>query len=262
MTCASARPRRSNSRAEPAIRATSASALNATHLIEGSVRKDGDRCASPRSSSGPIDGAHLWTETYDRQLTDIFAIQEEIAQAIAGALRVPLGLRQGDNLLRSRTTDPETYQLYLGAKSCICARIAPGPAIRWACWSKLSPAIPIMRPPWRYWRGLTRSAYSTSHRHSIGRSRNPAASWRQLFRKPKSAARRAIELDPDLADGYAALAAIQGVRGEYLPSEELYLKALALDPDSPDALHDYSGLLAGVGRLKEAVAMKQRLLRA
>ena len=78
--------------------------------------------------------------------------------------------------------------------------------------------------------------------------------------KAEAAAQRAIRLDPDLADGYVALGRFQARRGKYLLAEELFSKALALDPYNPDALNQYSSLLAVVGRLKEALAMKQQML--
>jgi tetratricopeptide (TPR) repeat protein len=75
--------------------------------------------------------------------------------------------------------------------------------------------------------------------------------------RAEEAARRAIELDPNLADGYLPLALAQHVRGKLLEAEQLYSKALALDPNNPDVLHLYSQLLAKVGHLKDALTMRQ-----
>src|SRR5262249_19550524 len=97
-------------------------ALGATHLIEGSVRKAGTRVRIAAQLVRADNGAHLWAENYDRELTDIFAIQEDIAQAIAGALRVPLGLAQGESLVNNRTQDLDSYQQYLLARSQVRAR--------------------------------------------------------------------------------------------------------------------------------------------
>ena len=68
------------------------------------------------------DGTHVWTESYDRELTDVFVVQEDIAPAIAGALRVPLGLQQGERLVSNRTDDVESYQQYLRARALYRAR--------------------------------------------------------------------------------------------------------------------------------------------
>src|SRR5262249_47014657 len=81
----------------------------------------------------------------------------------------------------------------------------------------------------------------------------------EWFRKGEAAAQRAIQLDPGNADAYAALAQIQSVAGKFIPAEDLFKHALMLDPNNPDALLRYSDQLAAVGRLKDALAMIQRL---
>ena len=69
--------------------------LHATHLIEGSVRKAGNRVRITAQLIKADDGTHIWAENYDRELTDVFAIQEDIARAITTSLRMPLGLKPG-----------------------------------------------------------------------------------------------------------------------------------------------------------------------
>ena len=87
--------------------------LNAAHLIEGSVRKAGERVRVAAQLISADSGIRLWAETYDRQLTDIFQIQEDIARAIAAALRVPLGLSPGELLVPNRSIDLQAYDDYL-----------------------------------------------------------------------------------------------------------------------------------------------------
>ena len=70
-------------------------ALNATHLVEGSVRKDGNRVRITAQLIEAGNGTHLWSENYDRELSDIFATQEEIARTIVGSLMTPLGVGAG-----------------------------------------------------------------------------------------------------------------------------------------------------------------------
>src|SRR5205807_5967666 len=77
-------------------------ALGATHLLEGSVRREGDRVRISAQLVQASNGVSVWSENYDRQLTGVFAIQEDIATAIAGALRMPLGLKQGEQLISNR----------------------------------------------------------------------------------------------------------------------------------------------------------------
>ena len=97
-------------------------ALGARYLIEGSVRKAGDRVRITAQLVQADNGVNVWAESYDRELTDMFATQEDIAKAIAGALRVPLGLQQGETLVRNRTKDLDSYQQYLRARALVRAR--------------------------------------------------------------------------------------------------------------------------------------------
>jgi TolB-like protein len=136
-------------------------ALGATYLIEGSVRKAGEwvRVTAQLVKAG--DGIGLWTDNYDRDLKDIFATQEDIASAIAGALRVPLGLKPGDTLVRNRTSDVESYDQYLRAKALVRGRGLKPLAEAAALLEQVVPAIPTMHPPglcWRkpiFWRPIT-----------------------------------------------------------------------------------------------------------
>src|SRR5258706_1611061 len=107
-------------------------ALGATHLIEGSVRKAGSRVRITVQLINADDGTHIWSEDYDRQLTDIFATQEDIARAITTSLRMPLGLKPGENLVNNRSIDPVSYQQYLRAKALVRGRATGGASLRQA----------------------------------------------------------------------------------------------------------------------------------
>jgi adenylate cyclase len=231
-------------------------ALGATHLIEGSVRKAGTRVRITAQLIKTDDGTHIWTENYDRELTDVFAIQEEIATAISGALRMPLGLAPGERLVGNRSIDPESYQQFLRAKPLVRLRAQGIPnAIQ-----ILEPLVarnPDYAPAW----AQLAAAYGlTPNYHRSGSVEELRRVVDEFFPKAEAAGRRAIQLDPSLADGYASLARVQAGRGKYLVAEELGSKALTLDPANPDTLTTYSNLLAIVGRLKEALATKQKLL--
>jgi TolB-like protein len=90
--------------------------LDVGHFVEGSVRKAGDRLRITAQLIDTSDGSHLWSESYDRDLEDVFAIQTEIAEAIAAELRVPLGLEEGERLV-SPTRDLRAYDLYLAGRA-------------------------------------------------------------------------------------------------------------------------------------------------
>jgi len=230
--------------------------LGATHFIEGSVRRAGDRVRITAQLIKADDGTHVWAENYERQLTDVFAIQEEIARAIATSLRMPLGVRPGENLVSSRAIDPDSYQQYLRAKALVRSRARGVPqAIE-----ILEPLVarnPDFAPAW------AQLAYAYGQMPNASRNVSIEALRRAVdafLPKGEAAGRRAIQLDPNLPDAYWSLARVQVSRGKFLVAEELYSKALDLDPNYPDGLSGYGNLLANVGRLKEALAMKQQLL--
>ena len=205
------------------------------------------------------DGTHLWAENYDRELTDIFAIQEEIAQAIAASLRVPLGLQQGETLVRSRTKDDASYEDYLRAKALVRARGGNGTH------RGRQAAGTGRRPRSRFCPRLGASrARLRSHPElppgvAERRDRTGAPIVEASLPKAEAAAQRAIQLDPKNPDGYVALGLVQEARGKWLAAGDLFSRALALDPDNPDALHFYSYMLAGLGYVKQALPMRQRL---
>ncbi len=87
--------------------------LNANHVLEGSVRKAGDRLRITAQLISVDDGYHLWSETYDRQMDDIFAIQDEIARAVVSALEVTLGLAEETRLVNLGTTNADAYNWFL-----------------------------------------------------------------------------------------------------------------------------------------------------
>jgi TolB-like protein len=237
-------------------------ALGATHLIEGSVRKEANRLRITAQLIQSDDGVHLWTESYDRELTGVFAIQEEIAAAISGALRVPLGLAPGKQLVSNRDIDPESYQQYLGARAVIRTVVnQPGAAERRiAAIGALEQVVaryPDYAPAW------AQLALGYYRRFNIGLGRSTEENRRakdEFLPRAEAAARRAIESDADLADGYSTLGIImQASRLNLAQADELYSKALALDPFHPEAQHFYALLLGAVGRVKEALAMREQL---
>ena len=101
-------------------------ALGANYLVEGSVRKAGDQVRITAQLVQADNGVSLWTDSYDRELKNIFATQSDIAQAIAGALRAPLGLKEGQTLVSNRTADTDSYQDYLRARASVRRRGQPG----------------------------------------------------------------------------------------------------------------------------------------
>ena len=230
--------------------------LGATYLIEGSVRKDGDRLRVTAQLVKADDGIDLWADSYDREPKDIFATQEDIAQAIAGALRVPLGLQQGEQLISSRTGDLDSFQQYLRARAMYRAR-ALDEAIR--ILEPLVASDPGFAPAW----ALLARVYILLPNYSGVLRAAPVEEARRFVQsnsgKAEMAAREAIRLDSRYAGGYSALADIRSLRGKWAEAEDLYRQALSLDANDPDVLSRYGMMLNNVGRLKESLHVSEQL---
>src|SRR5438874_1109507 len=187
-------------------------ALGATHLIEGSVRKAGNRVRISAELVQADSGLQVWSDNYDRELTDVFAIQEDIAKAIAMSLRMPLGLKPGENLVNSRTKDESLHEEYLRAKALVRTR-TPGGGTQGLnelteATNRLGKVVasdPTFAPAWALM-GLAYGYIPLRHPAVIrGDSLEEArAVVVDALPKGEAAANRTIALDPKNADGYVA----------------------------------------------------------
>jgi len=227
-------------------------ALGATHLIDGSVRQAGNRVRITAQLVRAGDGVQLWSENYDRELTDIFAIQEEIARAIAGALRVPLGLAQGETLVRNRTVNLDSYQQYLRARAFRRETRMPE-AI--ALLEPVTMRDPGFAPAW----SLLANVYRLTPGYIAGSDDEFFRITPSYNDKAEKAAREAIRLDSREALAYAVLAQIEAAARNWTGADDLYRQALEFDTNEPDVLHSYSLRLAAAGRIKEALGLREKL---
>jgi TolB-like protein len=231
-------------------------ALSATYLIEGSVRKAGDQVRITAELIKADNGTNVWTESYDRQLTNIFSTQEDIARAIATSLQIPLGLKQGETLVSNRAGDLDAYQEYLRARTLIRARDIPG-AI--AILERSVPRNPAYAPGW----ALLAEAYQFLPIYELDLGSMPIpearAAVEAAYSKSEMAARKAVELDPNHPIGYTALAWSAAARKNWAASDDLYKQALLRDPDDPDTLHLSSISMTLEGRIKQGLEVRQKL---
>ncbi len=234
--------------------------LGATHLIEGSVRKDGNRLRITAQLIKADDGTHMWAEEYDRQLTDIFQIQEDIARAIATSLRSPLGLKPGQNLVSSRAVDPEIYQEFLRIRAKQKSALDQGSAGRLEAiegYEKLLARAPDFAQAWAYVSGLYFQApYAALLNMPIEEVR------RELpigYEKSEKAAREALRLDGSQVKAYGTLALVESHRNNWSAAEDLLRKGLEIDPHNPDFLASYGIFLMTSGRVKQALQAMQEV---
>jgi TolB-like protein len=210
--------------------------LNVAHVLEGSVRKSGNRVRITAQLIDTGSDRHLWSETYDRELTDIFAIQDEIAKAIVVALDETLGARipETATLVQADTTNLDAYQLYLKARELFLARRQLDESVR------LFEQVVTLDPDFaRGWEGLAAaSAVIIDWEAVYPGLDNPA-----LMARSEEAADRALALDPALSMPWAARALIVSYRipHEHARSIELLDRAIAADERNGSA-HLWRGI--------------------
>jgi TolB-like protein len=222
--------------------------LGVAHVLEGSVRKAGDRVRITAQLIQTNDGFHLWSEAYDRQLTDIFAVQEEIADAIAEQLELTLTVENKNTLARRRTEDLEAYDLYLLGRHQWATRTDSG-LVRAREYFEAAIARDSTFSP--AWSGLA-GVYAALPWYT---SAEPAVSLDEGV----AAARRAIKLDPTSAEAHATLATILYEFGwDWDTSEAEFQIMLDLDPEYSQGLNWYAQLLMVRGRMAEAIPLGRR----
>jgi TolB-like protein len=228
--------------------------LRVRYLVEGSVRKAGNRLRITAQLIDATTGSHLWSEQYDRELEDVFAIQTEIAESIAAELRVPLGL-EDDQELVSPTGDLTAYDLYLAGRTKMRER---GPSLPEAI--RLFEAAIARDSNWApAWAALAETReIGIWYLDRFGESFEDAEAAERFLAQAETAARRALELDPRNASALVAMGSVLRDRHQADEAEAYYRRALALDPDNPEAYHQYGELLYESGRIAEAVRTLDR----
>ena len=224
-------------------------ALNVGHVLEGSVRKDGDRIRITAQLIEAGTDSHLWSENFDRELVDIFAIQDEIANAIVGALAGQLNLGSDKAVTVEAATDNlDAYEMYLAGRELYLSRIDLGESIR-----LLQAAVELDPNFARAWEGLAAAEI-------IGDAWLVADGIDHLT-LAEEAANRALLLNPDLSMPMAVLAILAQFRDkEVVASLELYEDAIARDPKNTTAWLWKGILFDMAGFMDEAIEAFQQCL--
>jgi adenylate cyclase len=222
-----------------------AKALDVSHVMEGSVRKAGDRVRITAQLIDAATGGHVWADRYDRDLTDIFAIQDEISKAIVAALRVKLLPEEKKAIEARGTSSVEAYNLYLMARQQwisgsygdirrdesivrICKQAVvfdPNYAEAWAL-------MALAQSQLRLWHGRDENALP--------------------------AAERALGINPDLAEVHCVKAHLLEEQGKYAEANAEIETALRLDPDSWEVNREAARLTFRQGRVRDAIPFFQK----
>jgi TolB-like protein/Tfp pilus assembly protein PilF len=230
---------------------TIAEKLNVATLLEGSVRKSGDQVRISTQLINAADGYHLWSETYDRKLTDVFAVQDEIAQAVVAALKLKLLHGQAPTSKQHRTSNPEVYTQYLLGRQFFNRATLDGYRHAAQAYQKAIALDPGFAPAWA---GLAHATYW------LADSGESVAAIIEGQRRALTAAEKAVVLGPALAEAYAARGAIRSAtKWDWEGAKADFERALALSPESADVQRDYAlYVLRPLGRLQEGIAAARK----
>jgi len=216
--------------------------LNVETLLEGSVRKAGDRLRITAQLVNVSDGYHLWSERYDRRLDDVFAVQDEIARAIVEKLKVKLVGPKEAPLMKRASANLEAYQLYLEGRYHFARRYKGALERAVDCFTRAIGLDPDSAPAQA---GLA-DAYSLHGFYGLSRPSD-------VLPRARQAAERAVELDDSLAEAHHSLGMVHlWLDWNWEAIERGFTRALALDPKAPLTHAFYALSLGAMGRADES----------
>jgi len=221
-------------------------ALDVATVLEGSVQKSGDAVRITAQLIDTRSGYHLWSEKYDRKLTSIFAVEDEIAKAITERLQVQLAGENAQSLVAQKAVDPRAHDFYLRGLTLLAARavaeavdafqravtIDPDYAQAWAALAEAQALLPA------YGATAPQMAYTSS----------------------LESARRALALNPDTALAYVAQGMVYSDQMRWADADRALQRALTLAPGDAEVLNQYGQFLDGIGELEPALKVFDRAL--
>jgi TolB-like protein/Flp pilus assembly protein TadD len=211
--------------------------LDAEYILEGSVLRSGQQLRINAQLVRVRDDFPLWSAKYDRELNDVFAIQDEISRGIVNSLRLKLGRGR-----RRYETSVEAYDLYLRARTF-------GADLRRAmqAFREAIARDPSFAPAY--------AGLASAHAYRSGFDKFDQAQRADVMSQMRAAAEKAIQLDPLLAEAHGALGMVYACDAQWSQAEKSFRRAIELDPGDSVVRQQFSGnLLLPLGRIKEAVA--------
>ena len=222
--------------------------LNVAHMLEGSVRKSGNKVRITAQLIKAADGYHLWSETYDRTLDDIFVVQDEIAGEVVQALK--LTLLGTTSVTRSGPVDPEAYNLALQGRFFFDRRSRKDVERAVEYFRRSLERDPDYAPAW--------AGLSEAYARQADNGFVPAADG---YRRAREAAEKALALDPQLADAHLAMGWIHiSYDWDWAAADASFRKALDLEPGNAQALRYASSQALTLGRWNEAIDLANKAI--
>ena len=224
---------------------TVASRLGVQHVLEGSVRRAGNQVRITAQLIDAVEDRHLWSETYDRELQDIFAVQDEIATRIIEALKLTLTADE-QQAIQSTTDNAEALDFYLRGRE-LYHRTEPGHLDKSR--EMFEQAIRIDSNYALAYAGLTYVFVDTYW------YLDKAAGW---IERAQEASRKAVELAPHLAEAHGARGLSYRVAEQFDEAEAEFEKAIAINPRLFEPLHFYAQMVRSLGQHERAAKLFRR----
>jgi TolB-like protein/Tfp pilus assembly protein PilF len=222
--------------------------LNVDGVVEGSVQRSGNRVKITAQLILASTDTHLWADSYERELRDVLALQDDVAKSIANEIKIKLTPGELNRLTSSRAVNPEAYEAYLKGRYFWSKRTQEGEQKGLEYFQQAVSLDPGYAP-----------AYSGVADSYIVLGAHGHLPVNDAFPKARTAAIKALELDEGLAEAHVSLATVKTFYDWDWPgSEREFKRALELNPNYATAHHWYSHYLVNVGRLDEAVAEIKR----
>jgi TolB-like protein/thioredoxin-like negative regulator of GroEL len=220
--------------------------LGVAHILEGSLQKAGDQVRINVQLVNVKDGLQAWSEKYDHKLDNVFAIEDEIAKAIATQLRVQLTGGGGQPLVADSTKNPQAHELYLRGLALLAAR---GPGLREAS-DLFQQAVKLDASYAQAWGAL---AITELLLPSYGLDSFDAA-----LPQGESAAQRALSLDSNVASAHVAVGLANMMRFRWPEADQALRRALVLAPGDAEAVNQYAQFLSTIGQLEPSLREIER----
>ncbi len=223
--------------------------LNADYLVQGSVRRVADRLRVTVELIQAQDQTDIWTESYDRELKDVLAVQDSVVRSIASQIHIALTEEQEKRFATPRQLSPAAYEAYLKGRYY---------------WNKRTGES--MQKAEQYFQQAIDNDPTYAAAYSGLADCNSGLTWHgykapaEALPKAYAAARKALEINPESAEAHASLGLVMSHRWDWTGAEAEFRRALELDPQYANAHHWYGDYLSIRGRHDEALAEAKRAL--
>ncbi|MEO8619713.1 MAG: tetratricopeptide repeat protein [bacterium] len=222
--------------------------LGATTVLDGSIRHSGSRVRIVAKLIDVETDQYLWAETYDRELTDIFAIQSDVALHIASALKGELSREEQTRVRREPTQNVQAYQLFLQGRQWYIKYTADSFRRAIEFFNRAIDRDPAFALAWA---NLARAYVELAEGGMVAPD--------VVYGRAEEAATNALRLDPELGEAHCTMGYLKGVRHFDWPGAERdFKRALDLSPGSADTYDLYGRLCSALGRYDDAIALQQR----